>query len=87
MDDYFKWRANEKFSFLSHSFILTPSIKSFGMLYDNRIRLNVMHPIDGKPAGCYLPIKVRREHLVQDALDYVRINNQCNPLQLKNMCL
>lgn len=84
-DDYQTWRENgsEKFSFMSHSFILTPSTKTLGLYYDNRIRMYenrrfcLIRTLIGQPTHPYLKLKVRREHVVQDALVEVNRNNYC----------
>lgn len=81
-DDYQTWRenGNEKFSFMSHSFILTPSTKTLGLYYDNRIRMYenrrfcLIQTLIGQPTHPYLKLKVRREHVVQDALVEVNTN-------------
>lgn len=83
-DDYQTWRenGNEKFSFMSHSFILTPATKTLGLYYDNRIRMYenrrfcLIQTLIGQPTHPYLKLKVRRDHVVQDALVEVNINNQ-----------
>jgi len=82
-DDYQTWRehGNEKFSYMSHSFILTPSTKTLGLYYDNRIRMYenrrfcLIQTLIGQPTHPYLKLKVRREHVVQDALVEVNIIN------------
>lgn len=87
-DDYQTWRenGNEKFSFMSHSFILTPSTKTLGLYYDNRIRMYenrrfcLIQTLIGQPTHPYLKLKVRREHVVQDAL--VEVNSITNTLIL-----
>lgn len=81
-DDYQTWRenGNDKFSFMSHSFILTPSTKTLGLYYDNRIRMYenrrfcLIQTLIGQPTHPYLKVKVRREHVVQDAL--VEVNKK-----------
>lgn len=83
-DDYQTWRenGNDKFSFMSHSFILTPSTKTLGLYYDNRIRMYenrrfcLIQTLIGQPTHPYLKLKVRREHVVQDALVEVNTNNK-----------
>lgn len=88
-DDYQTWRehGNEKFSYMSHSFILTPSTKTLGLYYDNRIRMYenrrfcLIQTLIGQPSHPYLKLKVRREHVVQDALVEVNIINIHNIFQ------
>jgi ubiquitin-protein ligase E3 A len=82
-DDYQTWREHgiEKFSYMSHSFVLTPSTKTLGLYYDNRIRMYenrrfcLIQTLIGQPTHPYLKLKVRREHVVQDALVEVNINS------------
>ncbi|XP_042898021.1 ubiquitin-protein ligase E3A [Parasteatoda tepidariorum] len=64
-----------KFSFMNYSFILTPAVKSMGLYYDNRIRMyserrmSVLQSIvHGAPPNPYLKLRVRRDHLIDDAL-------------------
>ncbi|XP_041972897.1 ubiquitin-protein ligase E3A isoform X2 [Aricia agestis] len=64
-----------KFSFLRYPFILTPATKSLGLYYENRIRMyserrvSLLHAVVGAaPAAPYLRLRVRRSHLIDDAL-------------------
>ncbi|XP_025409259.1 ubiquitin-protein ligase E3A isoform X3 [Sipha flava] len=90
-DDYQTWRenGNDKFSFMSHSFILTPSTKTLGLYYDNRIRMYenrrfcLIQTLIGQPTHPYLKLKVRREHVVQDALVELEMVAMQNPSDLK----
>ncbi|KAF0765438.1 ubiquitin-protein ligase E3A isoform X1 [Aphis craccivora] len=90
-DDYQTWRehGNEKFSYMSHSFILTPSTKTLGLYYDNRIRMYenrrfcLIQTLIGQPSHPYLKLKVRREHVVQDALVELEMVAMQNPSDLK----
>lgn len=64
-----------KFSFMNYSFILTPAVKAMGLYYDNRIRMyserrisvlqSVLH---GAPPNPYLRLRVKRDHIIDDAL-------------------
>lgn len=74
--DYTYYKAeNEKFSFMTHSFLLTPATKNLGMYYDNRIRMinerraslfqSLVH---GAPTTPYLRLHIRRDHIINDAL-------------------
>lgn len=67
--------SGKPFSFMFYSFILTPATKTFSMYFDNRIRMyserrfsNYHNHIVGQPPNPYLRLKVRRDHLIEDAL-------------------
>lgn len=69
-----------KFSFMNYSFILTPAVKAMGLYYDNRIRmyserrLSVLQSlVHGAPPNPYLRLRVRRDHIIDDALVGVSI--------------
>ena len=79
--DYINYRAkNEKFTFMTHSFLLTTAVKNSGMYYDNRIRMmnerratlfhNIMH---GAASAPVLKLRIRRDHIIDDALLTVSI--------------
>ena len=63
-----------KFSFMNYSFILTPATKMLGLYFDNRIRMyserriSMFQSVTGLPSNPYLRLKVRREHIIDDAL-------------------
>lgn len=67
-----------KFSFMWYSFILTPATKTLGLYYDNRIRMyserrmSIYHSMAGQPVNPFLRLKVRRDHIIDDALVEVR---------------
>ena len=74
--DYkYKIENDVKFSFMNHSFILNTASKHTCMYYDNRVRMfnerrtsilqTFMH---GLPPIPYLRLRVRRGHLIDDAL-------------------
>lgn len=64
----------KKFSFMNYPFILTPATKTLGLYYDNRIRMYSERRISffqaavGQPTNPYLNLKVRRDHIIDDAL-------------------
>lgn len=67
--------SGKPFSFMYYSFILTPATKTFSMYFDNRIRMyserrfsHFHNQIAGQPVNPYLRLKVRRDHLIEDAL-------------------
>ena len=77
---YFKNDAQGKFSFLKYNFILSTATKSMGLFYDNRVRmyserrLTLLYSLlRGQHATPYLRLKVRRDHLIEDALVNVSI--------------
>ena len=72
---YYKAEPESKFSFMLHSFVLNTASKHMQMYFDNRIRMlqerrtsllqTIMH---GGPPMPYLRLRVRRDHVVDDAL-------------------
>lgn len=76
---YYKHEKGTKFSFLKYNFILSTVTKSMGLFYDNRIRmyserrLTILYSlVRGEQGTPYLKLKVRRDHLIEDALVNVR---------------
>lgn len=71
----YKSDDSKKFSFLTHNFILTTATKSLGLFYDNRVRMYserrltlLFSLVRGQQPTPYLRLKVRRDHLIEDAL-------------------
>ncbi|CAH2063564.1 unnamed protein product, partial [Iphiclides podalirius] len=65
----------KKFAFLKYPFILTAATKSLGLYYENRIRMyserrvSLLHAVVGAaPPMPFLRLKVRRTHIIDDAL-------------------
>lgn len=64
---------------MNYSFILTPATKTLGLYFDNRIRMLserrmcMLQTVSGYVTNPYLRIKVRRDHLIDDAL--VEVSN------------
>ncbi|XP_028163894.1 ubiquitin-protein ligase E3A [Ostrinia furnacalis] len=65
----------KKFTFLKYPFILTAASKSLGLYYENRIRMlserrvSMLHAVVGAaPPMPFLRLKVRRSHIIDDAL-------------------
>ena len=63
------------FSFLKYNFILSTATKSLGLFYDNRVRmyserrLTLLYSyLRGQQGTPYLRLKVRRDHIIEDAL-------------------
>ncbi|CAG9791844.1 unnamed protein product [Diatraea saccharalis] len=67
--------SGKKFTFLKYPFILTTASKSLGLYYENRIRMHserrvsMLHAVVGAaPPMPFLRLKVRRSHIIDDAL-------------------
>ncbi|XP_071950487.1 ubiquitin-protein ligase E3A-like [Antedon mediterranea] len=87
---HFKNHDPDKFSFLNFPFILLPATKNQGLFYDNRIRMfnerrmTVLHSlVQGDQFNPYLKLKVRRDHVVDDALVRLELIAMDNPGDLK----
>ena len=72
--NYYKSDAG-KFSFMNHQFILTPATKSLGLFFDSRIRMlnerrtSILQSlVRGAPSTPYLRLRIRRDHVIDDAL-------------------
>lgn len=72
---FFKVDSEIKFSFQSCPFILNAITKNQGLYYDNRIRMYserritaLYSMVQGQQPNPYLRIKVRRDHIIDDAL-------------------
>ncbi|KAH0952486.1 hypothetical protein HN011_000162 [Eciton burchellii] len=86
---YYKSEEPMKFSFMNYAFILTPATKTLGLYYDNRIRMyserrmSFLQTVVGQPTNPYLRLKVRRDHLIDDALVELEMVAMENPSDLK----
>ncbi|XP_066585682.1 ubiquitin-protein ligase E3A [Prorops nasuta] len=86
---YYKSEEPMKFSFMNYAFILTPATKTLGLYYDNRIRMyserrmSFLQMVVGQPTHPYLRLKVRRDHLIDDALVELEMVAMENPSDLK----
>ncbi|XP_030227892.1 ubiquitin-protein ligase E3A isoform X1 [Gadus morhua] len=87
---FYKVDADSKFSFQSCPFILNAVTKSQGLYYDNRIRMYSERRItalysmaQGQQPNPYLKLKVRREHIIDDALVRLEMISMENPSDLK----
>lgn len=81
---------DKKFSFMLYSFILTPATKTLGLYYDCRIRMynerrfnSFQTQLVGQPSNPYLKLKVRRDHIIDDALVGLELIAMSNPKDLK----
>ncbi|KAM4547804.1 ubiquitin-protein ligase E3A [Odontesthes bonariensis] len=87
---FFKVNAETKFSFQSCPFILNIITKSQGLYYDNRIRMYserrltaLYSMVQGQQPNPYLKLKVRRDHIIDDALVRLEMISMENPSDLK----
>lgn len=78
---FFKVETENKFSFMTCPFILNAVTKNLGLYYDNRIRMyserriTVLYSlVQGQQLNPYLRLKVRRDHIIDDAL--VRVSGR-----------
>lgn len=77
---FFKVETENKFSFMTCPFVLNAVTKNLGLYYDNRIRMyserriTVLYSlVQGQQLNPYLRLKVRRDHIIDDALVRVSI--------------
>lgn len=90
IDYKYKLESDSKFSFMNHCFILTTASKQKCMNFDNRVRMynerrtSIQQTVlFGIPPTPFLRLRVRRDHLIDDALVAVGILNKCpSPDQL-----
>ncbi|KAM6963121.1 ubiquitin-protein ligase E3A-like [Aplochiton taeniatus] len=87
---FFKVDSESKFSFQSCPFILNAVTKNQGLYYDNRIRMYserritaLYSMVQGQQHNPYLRLKVRREHIIDDALVRLEMISMENPSDLK----
>ncbi|XP_072942235.1 ubiquitin-protein ligase E3A [Epargyreus clarus] len=80
----------KKFAFLKYPFILTAATKSLGLYYENRIRMyserrvSLLHAVVGAaPSMPFLRLKVRRSHIIDDALVELEMVAMQRALDLK----
>uniref|UniRef100_A0A1Y1KR63 Ubiquitin-protein ligase E3A n=2 Tax=Photinus pyralis TaxID=7054 RepID=A0A1Y1KR63_PHOPY len=78
-----------KFSFMNYAFILTPATKTLGLYFDNRVRMyserriSFIQSVSGQPSNPYLRLRVRRDHIIDDALVELEMIAMENPVDLK----
>uniref|UniRef100_A0A8C7G011 Ubiquitin-protein ligase E3A n=1 Tax=Oncorhynchus kisutch TaxID=8019 RepID=A0A8C7G011_ONCKI len=87
---FFKVDSESKFSFQSCPFILNACTKSLGLYYDNRIsmyserRITALYSlVQGQQLNPYLRLKVRRDHIIDDALVRLEMIAIENPADLR----
>uniref|UniRef100_A0A182JNV3 Ubiquitin-protein ligase E3A n=1 Tax=Anopheles christyi TaxID=43041 RepID=A0A182JNV3_9DIPT len=85
------------FSFMQYSFILTPTTKTLALYYDSRIRMYSERRLSFlqqqqqlrqnssalQAVNPYLNLKIRRDHIIDDALVELEIIAMSNPKDLK----
>ncbi|XP_074032271.1 ubiquitin protein ligase E3A isoform X2 [Leptinotarsa decemlineata] len=88
--DFANYKSDSgKFSFMNYPFILTPATKTLGLYFDNRIRMyserriSFMQAFTGMPSQPFLKLKVRRDHIIDDALVELEMISMDNPKDLK----
>ncbi|XP_074650630.1 ubiquitin-protein ligase E3A-like [Tubulanus polymorphus] len=89
--DYTNYRSEtDKFSFMTHSFILNTATKNLGMYFDHRIRMinerrwsMYQSHAAGAPMMPYLRLRIRRDHIIDDALVGLEMVASDNPQDLK----
>ncbi|KAL1023398.1 hypothetical protein UPYG_G00040320 [Umbra pygmaea] len=87
---FFKVDSESKFSFQTCPFILNACTKSLGLYYDNRIsmyserRITALYSlVQGQQLNPYLRLKVRRDHVIDDALVRLEMIAMENPADLR----
>ncbi|XP_061681552.1 ubiquitin-protein ligase E3A [Syngnathoides biaculeatus] len=87
---FFKVDAETKFSFQTCPFVLNVFTKNQGLYYDNRIRMYserrltaLYGMVQGQQPSPYLKLKVRRDHIIDDALVRLEMVSLENPSDLK----
>ncbi|KAK7880840.1 hypothetical protein WMY93_032520 [Mugilogobius chulae] len=87
---FFKVDGESKFSFQTCPFVLNAVTKSQGLYYDNRIRMYgerrltaFYSMMQGREPTPYLELKVRRDHIIDDAMIRLEIIAMENPSDLK----
>lgn len=87
--DFANYKSEGKFSFMNYPFILTPATKTMGLYFDSRIRMyserriSFIQAVTGQPSNPYLKLKVRRDHIIDDALVELEMISMENPNDLK----
>ena len=77
--DFTNYKYGEpRFAFLNYPFVLNTASKSLGLYFDNRVRMYserrltmIFSFMQGQLSSPYLRLRVRRDHLIEDALVWV----------------
>ncbi|XP_061189216.1 ubiquitin-protein ligase E3A-like [Saccostrea echinata] len=90
----YKNKLESKFSFMNHNFILSTASKHMCMYYDNRVRMfnerrsSILNTfLRGLPPTPFLRLRVRRDHLIDDALVNLEMTAMDNPQDLKKQLI
>lgn len=82
--------SGTRFSFLKYPFVLSTATKSLGLFFDNRVRMYserrmtlLYGLVHGQINSPYLKLRVRRDHLIQDALVRLEMIAQDQPDDFK----
>lgn len=82
--------SGTRFSFLKYPFALSTATKSLGLFFDNRVRMyserrmTILYGlVQGQIPSPYLKLRVRRDHLIQDALVRLEMIAQDQPEDFK----
>lgn len=91
--DFNNYMRNDNFSFLNLPFVLNTETKCSGLFYDSQIRMYSQRRIsviyglfNGHVPSPYLKLKVRRDHLIQDALVRVSMQMEAKHFLLSSFC-
>ncbi|OWF52883.1 ubiquitin-protein ligase E3A-like isoform X1 [Mizuhopecten yessoensis] len=94
IDYKYKLENESKFSFMNHCFILTTASKQKCMNFDNRVRMynerrtSIQQTVlFGIPPTPFLRLRVRRDHLIDDALVALEMTAMDNPQDLKKQLI
>lgn len=90
-DKSFAANSLKNFSFIVHSYILTPSAKTLALFFDSRVKMYTerrstilqMHLLGSGLQHPYLKVKIRRDFLIDDALAELEVVAMTNPKDLK----
>uniref|UniRef100_A0AAG5DUH1 Ubiquitin-protein ligase E3A n=1 Tax=Anopheles atroparvus TaxID=41427 RepID=A0AAG5DUH1_ANOAO len=81
---------SKNFCFMQHAFILTTTTKTLALYYDSRIRMlserrlsAMRHYMIPDRANAFLNLRIRRDHIIEDALVELEIIAMSNPKDLK----
>ena len=88
---YSSFDSLKTFSFIVHSFILTPSAKTLALFFDSRVKMYAerqstlinLHILGVTGMHPYLKLKIRRDFLIDDALAELEMVAMTNPKDLK----
>ncbi|XP_058170739.1 ubiquitin-protein ligase E3A [Anopheles ziemanni] len=82
--------VSKHFCFMQHAFILTTTTKTLALYYDSRIRMMSERRISAMrqyllddPVNPFLNLRIRRDHIIDDALVELEIIAMSNPKDLK----